>query len=292
MRIVSLIASATEIVHALGLGPRQVGRSHECDYPAEVSLLPICSHPRFIPDGNSLQIDQAVRALVQAGSVYEIDYPMMERLRPTHIVTQSHCRVCAVSREEVERTLGAEFPGSPSVVTLEPNCLADVWADIRRIAKACEVEEAGERLVVDLERRMEEVRTRVDGLRRPKVVCIEWIEPLMPAGNWMPELVDMAGGVNLFTQAGQHTPQLDWGELVAADPDVIVVSPCGFDLERTEAEMHWMTDRAEWSALQAVRNGRVHLIDGNQYMNRPGPRLVETLEILADCLHPGPRNYP
>jgi iron complex transport system substrate-binding protein len=284
MRIVSLIASATEMVHALGLGEYQVGRSHECDYPQQVARLPVCTTPRFDISGDSRQIDERVKAtLADAVSVYQVFEDVLERLQPTHIVTQTQCKVCAVSLDDVERALSTRFTTRPTVVALEPNSLADIRTDIMRLARACGVEENGIRLIASMDARMREISERARSLkRRPRVAAIEWQEPLMAAGNWVPELLEMLGAENLFGASGTHSPWMQWDELVAADPEVIICMPCGYDLHRTRAEMHWLTDRPEWGGLRA----RVYIADGNQYLNRPGPRMVESLRILAEVLYP------
>lgn len=287
-RIVSLIASASEIVASLGLTRYQVGRSHECDFPPEILTLPICTSPAFPVDGSSAEIDRRVKERVaNALSVYEVSREMLNALQPTHIITQTQCRVCAVSLEDVERALIGWVSSRPKLVALEPNSLADVWSDIRRVAAACGVVERGDEVVADLRSKMHAISERAFASpSRPRVACIEWQEPLMAAGNWVPELVEMAGAVNLFGQAGVHSPWMNWQQLVASDPDVIIAMPCGFDLERTCAEMYWLENRPEWPKLRAVQNGRVYLADGNQYFNRPGPRLADSLEILAQILHP------
>lgn len=288
LRIVSLIASASEMVASLGLSRFQVGRSHECDFPPEILALPICTSPAFPTDGSSAEIDQRVKQRVaNALSVYEVSREMLDALQPSHVITQTQCRVCAVSLEDVERALVGWVTSRPKLVALEPNALADVWADIKRVADSCGVPERGENLVADLQGRMQEISDLAHAsATRPRVACIEWHEPLMAAGNWVPELVDLAGAVNLFGQAGAHSPWMTWQQLADADPDVIITMPCGFDLARTCAEMYWLTDRPEWLKLRAVQTGQVYLADGNQYFNRPGPRLVESLRILAEILHP------
>jgi iron complex transport system substrate-binding protein len=287
-RIVSLIASATEIVHVLGLGPEQVGRSHECDFPDEVRALPICTTPSFEIDGSSAEIDRRVKERVaNALSVYEVFQDTLERLQPTHIVTQTQCRVCAVSLEDVERALAGSISSRPKLVALEPNALDDIWSDIYRVASACGVTSRGEEVVTSLREQVRGISMRAhSSARRPRVACIEWHEPLMAAGNWVPELVKLAAGENLFGQAGLHSPWMSWDDLVAADPDVIISMPCGFDLERTRRELYWLTERPAWAKLRAVGAGQVYLADGNQYLNRPGPRIVASLEILAEILHP------
>jgi iron complex transport system substrate-binding protein len=288
LRIVSLIASASEIVASLELSRYQVGRSHECDFPPEILALPICTTPAFPTDGSSAEIDQRVKERVASAlSVYEVSREILDALQPTHVITQTQCRVCAVSLEDVERALTGWVTSRPKLVALEPNALADVWDDIRRVAASCGVADRGEEVVTRLQGEMRRIsEPACAGSHRPSVACIEWHEPLMAAGNWVPELVKMAGAVNLFGQAGAHSPWMNWQQLVEADPDVIISMPCGFDLARTCAEMYWLTDRPEWQKLRAVQTGRVYLADGNQYFNRPGPRLVESLQILAQILHP------
>ena len=287
-RIVSLISSATEIIHALGQTPNQVGRSHECDFPSEVAALPVCTKPTIDIHADSREIDRAVKDRVRnALSVYEVFDDVLERLQPTHIITQTQCEVCAVSLRDVERSVASRLTSHPQIISLTPNSLADVWDDIRRVAGALEIEEHGESVVASLQSRMCAIsdRARQSGAH-PRVACIEWQEPLMAVGNWMPQLIEMAGGINLLGEPDKHSGYLQWTELMMADPDVIVISPCGFDLARTEQQMYWLTERPEWPQLRAVEDGRVYLADGNQYFNRPGPRLVETLQILAEILHP------
>jgi iron complex transport system substrate-binding protein len=282
-RIVSMISSATEIVHALGALPWLVGRSHECDYPAEVRALPVCTAPRFPVDGDSREIDRLVRqSMADSISVYQVFDDVLERLQPTHILTQIHCEVCAVSLRDVERSVAGRLASRPVIVSLQPSSLAEVWEDIRRVARSLEIEARGERAVTELQARMRAIADAAGAghvaAARPRLASIEWIEPLMATANWMPELVEMAGAENVEWRT--------WEDLVAADPDVILVMPCGFDLERAVSEMYWLTGRNGWDDLRAVRNGRVHVADGNQYFNRPGPRLVESLEILAEIVHP------
>ncbi len=212
LRIVSLIASASEIVASLGLSRYQVGRSHECDFPPEILALPICTAPAFPTDGSSAEIDQRVKQQVaNALSVYEVSRELLDALQPTHVITQTQCRVCAVSLEDVERALTGWVTSRPKLVALEPNSLADVWSDIRRVAAACDVAERGEEVVADLQSKMRRISERACASHlRPRVACIEWHEPLMAAGNWVPELVEMAGAVNLFGQAGAHSPWMTW----------------------------------------------------------------------------------
>jgi len=283
MRIVSLIASSTEIVSALGFRSDLVGRSHECDFPEGVRALPVCTEPKFNVEGTSYEIDERVKAILQEGlSVYRVHADVLDALAPDVIITQAQCEVCAVSLSDVEEAVKKLVSSKPAVVALEPNALADVWDDIRRVARALGAPERGEALVASLQARVDAVAERARGLPRRRVACIEWIDPLMAAGNWMPELVERAGGDNLFGAAGRHSPFLDWGDVVAADPEVVVVTPCGFDIPRTRVEVPTLAARSGWKRLAA----RTALADGNAFMNRPGPRLVESLEILAEIIHP------
>ena len=293
-RVVSLIASSTEIVCALGFQHRLVGRSHECDFPSSVEPLPVCTAPKLNPQASSQAIDQQVKRILQDGlSVYRVDADLLKQLQPDLIITQTQCEVCAVSLRDVEQALcawldsGPQQGPPPRVVSLEPNALTDVWADVQRVAEALGAPASGTELAERLQQRMAAIAKKARTLgARPTVACIEWIEPLMAAGNWMPELVRMAGGVNLFGEAGKHSPWMSWEQLREADPEVIVVLPCGFDIHRSRQEMPALTEKPGWGQLQAVRNRRVYLTDGNQYFNRPAPRLAESLEILAEVLHP------
>lgn len=288
-RIVSLIPSATEIVAALGFGDRLVGRSHECDFPASVRALPTCSSTRVDPAAPSREIDDRVRTIVsEALSVYRVDAALLERLAPTHIVTQTQCEVCAVSFADVRRAVGELIRCRPQVVSLEPMALPDIWRDIHAVAASLGARERGERLVATLTARLAGLRARTEPLgKRPVVACLEWIDPLMHAGNWVPELVDIAGGTVMTGEPGRHSGYLEPTELLEQDPDVIAVMPCGFDIDRSRQEMPALTSGPRWADLAAVRAGRVYLTDGNQFFNRPGPRVVESAEILAELLHPG-----
>ncbi len=289
MRIVSLLPSATEIVCALGLFDNLVGRSHECDYPPEVERLPVLTAPRFNPEGASADVDRRVKSILQnALSVYRVDADQLMALRPGAIVTQAQCEVCAVSERELNAAL-AQWMGAtgPAVVSLTATSLDGVLADIARVAAVLGVEQAGAQVIASMKERIGRIAKRAASAGfRPRVATIEWIDPLMSGGNWMPELVEIAGGRNLFGQTGRHSPSLEFDQFAAADPDAIVVSPCGFGIGRSVQELAALTRNPAWPKLSAVRNGRVFVADGNQYFNRPGPRLVESLEILAEILHP------
>ena len=285
-RIVSLLPSATEIVALLGAGDALVGRSHECDFPVAVRSLPVCTKARLNSAADSAKIDQDVKELLaQALSIYDVDMPQLERLKPDVIVTQDQCDVCAVSRSQVEQLLGENLAGAVAVVSLTALDLEGVWRDIQRAALALGVD--GSRAVTGLQSRLRAISDRTSEIaERPSVACIEWTAPVMVAGNWVPELVKIAGGNDALGRAGEHSPYIEWADLETADPDVIVAMPCGFDLARTRSEMAPLVALPGWGDLSAVKNGRVFVTDGNQYFNRPGPRLVESAEILGEIIHP------
>jgi iron complex transport system substrate-binding protein len=287
-RVVSLIPSATELACALGAQDDLVGRSHECDFPSSVTSLPVCTSPKFDPQGSSQEIDTRVKGLLrEAVSVYRIEAQQLRDLRPDCILTQAQCEVCAVSLAEVEKLVEGWGAPQPSIVSLAPNQLGDVWEDIRRVALALDRTQAGDALVAQLQHRVEIISVQTRQISdRPTVGCIEWLDPLMASANWMPELIDYAGGHNLFGQAGQHAPWITWESVQQQDPDILLLLPCGFSISRTREELHLLTGRPGWSDLKAVQQGRVFLTDGNQYFNRPGPRLVDSVEILAEIFHP------
>ncbi len=276
------------MVSALGCESWLVGRSHECDFPPSVQSLPVCTEPKFDPTGSSRDIDDRVKGLLQnALSVYEVKKDVLQQLGPDLIVTQAQCEVCAVSLSDVERTVAEWVESKPSIVSLSPNRLTDVWDDLLLVAKALEVSEVGERLKAQLQSRVSAIHERTSQVQEhPTVGCVEWLDPLMASANWMPELVAYAGGRNVFGEAGAHAPWITWEGLREQDPDVVVLLPCGFNIARTRSELSVLTSKEGWSELTAVRHNRVYVLDGNQYFNRSGPRLVESVEILAEIFHP------
>ncbi len=287
-RIVTLLPSATEIVCALGFRDELVGRSHECDFPAGVEKLPALTEPKFRVEGTSAEIDERVKRIVgDALSVYRVDAARLRELKPDVIVTQSQCEVCAVSQTDVEAAVAEWLGARPRIVSLAPYALADVFDDMIRVAGALGDAQRGEQTVAALRARTNAIAHRAAGAQsQPTFACIEWIDPMMSAGNWMPELVAMAGGTNLFGKAGEHSPWMTFEELAEKDPEVILISPCGFPMSRSREELPTLTGNPRWNDLRAVREKRVFVADGNQYFNRPGPRIVESLEILAEILHP------
>ena len=289
LRIVTLIPSATEIVCALGFQDNLVGRSHECDFPPAVDSLPAVSESKFDAGGTSAEIDRNLRAIVAEGlSVYRVDPEALAALKPDVIVTQAHCEVCAVSLADVEAAVCEMVDSRPAIVSLEPVSLGEVWTGIEQVAAALGATRQGSELTARLRGRMDGIRMKVDKYvrARPRVLGIEWIAPLMASGNWMPELMAMAGAEELFATAGAKSPWIEWADVQAAGPDVILVKPCGFERDRARGAMDTLTALPGWSGVPAVRDGKVFICDGHHYFNRPGPRLAETLEIIAEILHP------
>ena len=285
-RIVSLLASGTELVVALGLGDRLVGRSHECDHPAWVRRLPALSRPAFDITGTSAEIDARVRARLHAGQpLYEVDEAQLAALAPDVIITQTHCEVCAVSPGDLAHGVASRLERH-QVVALSTGTIEGILDGFAQVAAVLGAAEAGHRLVADLRARLAAVAEVTHGLRRPRVACLEWVDPLFAMGNWGPEIVEVAGGACVFGTPGAHSTTLPYEALVEADPEIIVVAPCGFDLTRTLAELPALTERPGWRDLTAVRTGCAFAADGNFYFNRSGPMLFDSAEILAEMLHP------
>lgn len=285
-RIVSLLPSATEIAVALGLGESLVGRSHECDYPLFVKALPVVTSTRLEKGLTSRQIDDRIQEIVRQGlSVYEVDTALLRDLRPDLIMTQSQCAVCAVTPADLEEALGDWIGTAPTLLSLAPDTLEDVWSDFAKVAEAAGIPERASSVVGDLKERMSGLsRSSAERMDRPRVAAIEWIDPLMAAGNWVPELIEAAGGHPLFARAGEHSSWLNWDDLIAADPDLIVAMPCGYLLPQTLADLGSLVDHFGWKDLTAVRKGKVFAVDGHHLFNRPGPRLVESAELIAQLV--------
>lgn len=293
MRIVSLLASATEMIYELGCLDQLVGRSHECDFPPQVRSLPVVSKVQIDTEGSSAQIDEQIKQLAHASSaaenaalkalsIYAIDVDQLQALRPDIIFTQTQCEVCAVSERDVMQAVQQLTGLRPRIISLSPYRLSDVWNDVLRVGQALGNLRQAEQLVNGYKKRLEQVHNATSSFgTRPRVAVLEWLDPLMGAGNWTPELVAFAGGEHIFGEIGLHSPWLSWEELRQADPDILVLSPCGFAIERTMIDLPLLQKHALWQSLQAVQVGRVYAIDGNQYLNRSGPRLVESTELLA-----------
>ncbi|HEV7732789.1 MAG TPA: cobalamin-binding protein [Candidatus Binatia bacterium] len=286
-RVVSMLPAATEIIAALGMVDALVGVSHECDFPPEVQDKPRITQCDI--HGNELPSDQidawVTSQLATAGTLYTMDEPMLRRLAPDVIVTQRLCDVCAVGWETVN-AFAATLPGPPVVVNLEPQTLAEVFGDIRRVGAALGVSERAETVVAALEARIDVVRTRVDGAPRRRCVLLEWITPPYRSGHWDPELVEIAGGHDPVGRAGEDAAAVPWDAIRDAAPEVLVVACCGFDVARTRRDLPALRAYPGFDTLPAVRNRDVWLVDGSAFFSRPGPRLVDSLEILARLVHP------
>ncbi len=285
--IVSLLASGTEIVSALGLRDRLVGRSHECDFPEDVVTLPVLSAPKVDPAASGRQIDQRVREILRDGlSVYTVRVDELERLEPDLIITQDQCEVCAVSLEDVEQALCQLTLTETKVCSLHPDNLEDVFTDIGNVAEMAGVPERGRRLVGSMRDRLVHLEHRTREARRPRVAMIEWMEPVMIGGGWIPELVRIAGGEPVIVEGPETFKTVAWSDVVAARPDVVVIMPCGYDTAKSLAELEGGELSEMVGELSATRSGRCYLADGNAYFNRSGPRLVDSAEMLAGLLHP------
>lgn len=286
MRIVSLLPSATEILFALGLGDWVVGVTHECDYPAGALALPQLTRSSLPHATTASEIDRHVRKHLHEGSgLYALDSELLERLEPDLIVTQELCAVCAVSYEIVERAV-KRLKADPRIVSLEPSSLEDVYETIEQLGKLTGREANALALTTMMKLRIRKVRARIAGLSKPRTLVLEWTDPPMSGGHWTPGLVEDAGGDPVLGNPGANSQALTWEQIHSVDPDAIVVAPCGFDLEKTRTAVDELSNRDEWKNLRAVRSGNVYLVDGNAYVNRPGPRLIDTVEIFADLIHP------
>jgi iron complex transport system substrate-binding protein len=287
MRIVSLVPNGTEILFALGAGDRVVGVSHECDYPAEARTRPILTGSALAPGMSAAEVDAAVSAQVGSGlSLYTLDEARIAELAPDVIVTQQLCPVCAVSTEQVDGAV-RPLPRCPDLVSLDPRTIGEVFADVRRVGGVTGLGAQAEALLADLDRRLAAVRQRVAGRPRPRVLALEWLDPPFAGGHWVPEMIALAGGTDAFGEPGGHSARLTWDQIAAADPDVIVVMPCGFDEAGAREQIATIAGRPEWRSLRAVRGGRVFPVDANGCFSRPGPRLVDGVERLAAILHGG-----
>jgi iron complex transport system substrate-binding protein len=289
MRIVSLLASGTEIICRLGAGEQLVGRSHECDNPEWVEALPACTSPAFDVNMSSGRIDAEVRRRLKAGEpLYHVDTDRIESLEPDLIVAQEHCRVCAVTPEDVGR---AGPVAARRMVSLRAGTVEGIYADVAAIGRALAMEQAAADLVGSMRGRIAAVHDDVRRRPAPSVVLLEWTDPIFAMCNWIPELVDAANGRLLLGRPGEHSAAIDWQRVREADPDWLIVAPCGFDLERTRREVPTLEALPGWFDLRAVRGGRVVLADGNRYFNRSGTTIAETAEILAEVLHDRPAGH-
>ena len=288
MKICSFLPSATEIVYALGLGNQLVGVSHECDFPPEARQKPrVVTTTIKQNETSSAEIDQRVQTCLRTGeSLYQLDLSRLRELQPDVVITQELCQVCAIDASQVLNQL-RDLPHQPKIISLHPHTLAEALEDIRIIGQEIGQLEAATTFIKTLTQRVERVRSFVEDVpNQPRVFCLEWLEPPMACGHWVPEMVEMAGGIEVLGRAGEQSRYVTWPEIVEAKPEVIVLMPCGFPIERTKRELSIVTSRPEWRDLPAVRNGQVYVVDGPAYFNCSGPRLIDGIELLAGLLHP------
>lgn len=294
MRIVSLLPAATEWVCAVGARDLLVGRSHECDFPADIDNVPVVTAATYPDLADSAAIDAQVRSHVQKGlSLYHVDVEQLRALQPDLIITQDQCVVCAISRDDLAEALTTWIGKTPEVLSMHPRSVKHVMEWGLKIGRAVGKSREAMRFIAAAEQRLQQLQTAIGTVKRAapgrSVVCIEWLEPLMTAGHWMPGLVELAGGRALLAEAGARSEYITWEAIQAADPDVLALIPCGFDLSQTQRDVHYLTSRPGWSALRAVQSGQVYMFDGNAYFNRPGPRLYRSIELMAHALHPEKR---
>ena len=281
MRIVSLVPSSTELLFALGLGSEVIAVTHECDFPPEARELPKITRDALPDDLTPGQIDAVVRSRTEQGEpLYQLDAEALRRLQPDLIVTQALCAVCAVSHEDV-RAIAEGLDSRPSVISLDPRTLGEVLGDVRTLAEATGTRDAGVDLIADAARRIDRVRLAVRDRPPLKVAALEWLDPVYVAGHWTPQLIEYAGGIDVLGMAGEHSERVSWSLVAAAEPDVVVVMPCGYDALRAHAQALDFADR-----LASIGAGQVVAVDANAYFSRPGPRLVDGLELMASILHP------
>lgn len=287
MRIVSLLPSTTEIVYKLGLAHQLVGVSHECDRSGIPGNPPAVTSPKVTKHENSFSIDQSVKSLVKKGlSVFNVNTDLLSEINPDIVLTQDHCEVCAVSYQEVLDAVQRVCSKSTTVVSVSPTTLADIITSFIEIGTAIDAEKNALRLVDETHQRLNIIRQTVFGEHRKRIMGIEWLEPLMTGGNWIPELMDIAGGNALLAEPGQHSPFVNWDHIRAENPDIILLMPCGYSLDQTRKEIHILQNKPRWKHLKAVQNQQVFILDGNRFFNRPGPGICESARILGEVIHP------
>ena len=293
-KIVTLIPSATEIVTFLGKKNSIVGRSHECDYPKDLNKIKKLTSPKINVEGTSGEIHQEITEILENSlSVYKVDVNELKKLNPDVVVTQAHCEVCAVSFSEVEEIVTNHLNKNTKIISLQPNTLNDVFDDIKRVAKGLNIDEITlNNLIKPLEQRLESIKIKSSKKKKRTIACIEWIDPLMVAGNWIPEMVKISGGEDIFGKSGKDSHWVEFDEIQKYDPEVIIFLPCGYDIEKTKNEVENLFNKQnKWNILNAFKNKEIYIVDGNQFFNRPGPRLLESLEIFAEIIHPELFNF-
>ena len=292
-KIVTLIPSATEIVAFLGEKDSIVGRSHECDYPPDLNKIKKLTSPKINVDGTSGEIHKQINTILENSlSVYKVDIKELKKLEPDVVITQAHCEVCAVSLAEVEEIVAKHLNEKTKIISLQPNTLGEVFDDIKKVAEGLNLDKVTtEGLIKPLEQRVKNIQ--IKSLKKKKTVaCIEWIDPLMAAGNWIPEMVKISGGEDVFGKSGKDSHWITFDEIKNYDPEVIIFLPCGYNIEKTKEEVeNLLIKETKWSNLKAFKDKELFIVDGNQFFNRPGPRLVESLEIFAEIIQPNLFNF-
>lgn len=288
IKIISLLPAATEIICALGLEHLLIGRSHECDYPESVKSLPVCSSAKFLPGIDSAEIDRQVKKILSDSlSIYSIDKELIKSLAPDFIITQAQCEVCAVSLKDVELAMEDLLEKDCRIISLEPHGLSDIYRDIKNLADQLGVAAAGAELLELSEERINIIRHKLKFIvEKPRIACIEWLSPLMIAGNWTPEIIEIAGGIPVLAEKGKHSGYVNFEDIQKENPDIIVLMPCGFSIQRTLMEINLILELPGWKELKAVQENRIYIADGNQYFNRSGPRITDSIEIMAEIINP------
>ncbi|MBI2108368.1 cobalamin-binding protein [Candidatus Woesearchaeota archaeon] len=288
MKIASLLPSTTEIAFALGSKDEIVGVSHECDFPEEAKTKPILTKSRIYPFKRSDEIDKDVAEIAKSGlSVYDIDANKLKELQPDIILTQDQCEVCAVSLKDVEKAVDKSICNA-KIISLKPETLSDILNDIKTIGIAINKEKEALNLIKNLNIRIDNIKNKIKNINnKPKVCCIEWLEPVIVSGNWVPELIEIAGGTNIISSPGKHSPKIELKRILEEQPAKIVIAPCGFRVYQTMNDINLLALKPEWRKLNAVKNNEVYVVDGNSYFNRPSHRIVDSLEVLASVIHPG-----
>ena len=288
-KIVTLIPSATEIVAFLGRKDFIVGRSHECDYPKDLNKIIKLTSPKINIEGTSGEINKQINIILENSlSVYKVDIEELKKLEPDIVITQAHCEVCAVSLSEVEEIVNKHLNEKTKIISLQPNTLEEVFDDIKRVATGLNLNQIStESLIKPLKQRVKNIQIKSSKQKKKTVACVEWIDPLMAAGNWIPEMVKISGGEDIFGKPGKDSHWINFENIKNHNPEIIIFLPCGYNIEKTKNEVeNLLTKDNQWSNLKAFKNKKLFVVDGNQFFNRPGPRLVESLEIFAEIIHP------
>jgi iron complex transport system substrate-binding protein len=289
MKIVSLLPSSTEIVCQLGLADKLVGISHECDYPASITHLPRLTSSRVDYSGKSDSIHQSVMELLKTSvSVYDLNLELLAELNPDFIITQDLCDVCAVSFDQVQAACNDYLDSDAKIISLKPKTLKNIWDDIDQVAKALNVVSTGSDFKIKTDRRIKTIRNKIKQAQVPikKIITIEWLNPIMAGAMWVPEMIETVGGEALLVEKGGQALTLDYSTLETIDPEIVIIKPCGFKLDQTIRELDVIREKMPWEKWRAYKNNKMFLVDGNAYFNRPGPRIVDSIEILAYCSFP------